>query len=166
MSEEYERTYFEIWGEMPPTPKEVPADDEPDEPAAVPAAAPVVQLSARPTRQPVKAPVRESPEAELDRRANEVIQRMMVDTLRRIESRLARLDEDPPRSNSAAAPAEVLELCENLTKMSDEIGRFLERTRRINEELAGLQIESAKNLEAIARKLKELEGRPLHWPPR
>jgi len=166
MTEEYQRTYFEIWGEMPPAPEKVPDEDEPGEPATEPAATPVVQVSARPTRQPVETPVRESPEAELDRKVNEVIQRMMVDTLRRIESRLARLDEDHTRSSSAAAPADVLALCENLTKMSDEIGRFLERTRRINEELAGLQIESAKNLEAIARKVKELEGRPLHWPPR
>jgi len=166
MTEEYQRTYFEIWGEMPPAPEKVPDEAEPGEPAAEPAAAPVAQVSARPSRQPVETPVRESPEAELDRKANEVIQRMMVDTLRRIESRLARLDEDHARSSSAPAPADVLALSENLTKMSDEIGRFLERTRRINEELAGLQIESAKNLEAIARKVKELEGRPLHWPPR
>lgn len=166
MSEEYERTYFEIWGEMPPTREEDPGADEPDEPAAEPLAVSVVQIPARPTPKPVEASAPESPEAELDRKANEVIQRMMVDTLRRIESRLARLDEDHARSTSAAAPAEVLALCQNLTKMSDEIGRFLERTRRINEELAGLQIESAKNLEAIARKVKELEGRPLHWPPR
>ena len=166
MSEEYERTYFEIWGEKPPARDDDPGEEKPDATTAEPPAAPAIQVPARPSPEPVEVPASESPDAELDRKANEVIQRMMVDTLRRIESRLARLNEDHARPSSAAAPADVVALCENLTKMSDEIGRFLERTRRINEELAGLQIESAKNLEAIARKVKELEGRPLHWPPR
>jgi hypothetical protein len=164
VSKDYERTYFEVWGELPPksdgaapqiaVPGSLSAAPPPDVPAAArspqPAGATAYQLSA---------------EAELDRKANEVIQRMMVDTLRRVESRLAIMDEHQADSK-ATIPAAVQDLCEQLSNLADEIARFLQRTRRINEELAGIQIESAKNLALIAKKVKELESRPLHWPPK
>ena len=68
--------------------------------------------------------------------------------------------------SKATIPSAVQDLCEQLSSLADEIARFLQRTRRINEELAGIQIESAKNLALIAKKVKELESRPLHWPPK
>lgn len=58
------------------------------------------------------------------------------------------------------------DLCDQLSRMADEIARFLQRTRQINEQLAGIQIEAAKNVAVIAHKVRELESRPLHWPPR
>ncbi len=165
MSKEYAQTYFEVWGEMPP---------QPDEPSADAAQAEshlnVPEIRYQPAEPPRLQPVasadaQTTAETALDRKANEVIQRMMVDTLRRVESRLAMMDEHQADSH-ATIPSAVQDLYEQLSKMADEIARFLQRTRRINEELAGIQIESAKNLALIAKKVKELESRPLHWPPR
>lgn len=99
---------------------------------------------------------------EIERKANEVIQRMMVETLRRIEGRLAAMDD---RYRSTGSPDAVAALSEPLAKMSAEVVQFLEHTRRVNEQLAGLQLESARNLEFLAQKVKELQARPLHWPP-
>lgn len=154
MSEDYDRTYFEVWGEMPPQREESFADSDQPEWDLNPS------ISA-----PPRPPSPEPPVDDLDRKANEVIQRMMVDTLRRVESRLAMMDEHQADSR-ATIPSAVQDLCEQLSTMAVEIARFLQRTRRINEELAGIQIESAKNLALIAKKVKELERRPLHWPPR
>lgn len=167
MSEEYERTYFEVWGEMPP-PRDEPsagADDvESDPTSAAPGPA---DRPGEPRRlQPApSAGASLAAETDLDRKANEVIQRMMVDTLRRVESRLATMDEHQADSQ-ATIPSAVQDLCDQLSRMADEIARFLQRTRQINEQLAGIQIEAASNLAVIADKVRELENRPLHWPPR
>ena len=160
MLNDYERTYFEVWGEMPPhpNPEASPANGMQTDPEPAGAAAPA-QVA------PPSAPAPEPSVDDLDRKANEVIQRMMVDTLRRVESRLAIMDEHQADSK-ATIPVAVQDVCDQLSSLADEIARFLQRTRRINEELAGIQIESSKNLSLIAKKIKELESRPLHWPPK
>ena len=159
---EYERTYFEVWGEMPPQPDETSADTDQMELELRPSIAPAARAAGPRPLQPVASAAAET---DLDRKANEVIQRMMVDTLRRVESRLEMMDAHQADSQ-ATTPSAVQDLCEQLGQLADEIARFLQRTRQINEELAGIQIESAKNLALIAKKVKDLESRPLHWPPR
>lgn len=112
--------------------------------------------------KPVQVNGSPDPSIEIERKANEVIQRMMVETLRRIEGRLAAMDD---RYRSNGTPDAMATLSEPLAKMSEEVAQFLERTRRVNEQLAGLQIESARNLEILSKKVKEMQSRPLHWPP-
>jgi hypothetical protein len=158
MTEDYERTYLEIWGELPPRSDAEPSRPEVSAELLDPPTAP--ELNGSP-RQPVQVGPPD-PSSEIDRKANEVIQRMMVDTLRRIEGRLAVMDD---RSRANSSPDAVEALCEQLTKMSEEVGQFLERTRKVNEQLAGLQLESARNLQILAQKVKEMQSRPLHWPP-
>jgi hypothetical protein len=167
MPDDYERTYFEVWGEMPPQPD--PEASQPNEKPPAPEAAGAPAAQVVPAPGPVAPPAPPSPALapadEVDRKANEVIMRMMVDTLRRVEARLTLMDEHQAE-NRAAAPGAAQALFEQLTAITEEAARFLQRTRKINEELAGIQIESARNLEFLARKVKELESRPLHWPPR
>lgn len=165
MTEDYERTYFEIWGERPAPEQGRATADGPYEDAPDPQAAPALQPPLAPARQPVEASAPQ-PADELDRKANEVIQRMMVDTLRRIEARLVQMDGEHAEPASGSDPSAVQALSRQLMKMSEEVARFLDRTRRINEELAGLQMEAARNLSVIVNKVKELESRPMHWPPR
>lgn len=170
MPDDYERTYYEVWGQAPPPPDPEatqpngkPADAEPAEPAAaaapVPPAPPPILVTPPAPSPPAPVPV------EVDRKANEVIMRMMVDTLRRVEARLVLMDEHQADAR-APDPGAVQALIEQLTAISEEVTRFLQRTRKINEELAGLHIESSKNLEFLSRRVKELESRPVHWPPR
>jgi hypothetical protein len=156
MIDDYERTYFEIWGEMPP---KSGAESSADDQALL--VQPVIPAATNGLMHDRPPPAPPSPN-DLDRKANEVIQRMMVETLRRLEARIAVMDE---RDRSISTePSGVGALYEKLTNLADEMSRFLYRTRKVNEDLAGLQIESARNLELIAKKIKDLENRPLHWP--
>jgi hypothetical protein len=160
VTDDYERTYLEIWGEPPPKPGPEPARPEALGQTPGPAPAPALNGSGH---QPAPAGEVSDPSTDLDRKANEVIQRMLVETLRRIEDRLAVMEERDRTAKSSPDAAGTPG--EQLTKMSEEVGRFLENTRRVNEQLAGLQLESASRLELLAQKVKEIQARPLHWPP-
>lgn len=151
--------YVQLWDEPPPVRleqrdrSESEAEYAPEEPEAEAEDEPQAERPVRRRR------IAEEPAADIETKASEVIQRMTVDTLRRIENRLADLDRrEAYGGGDLRASIEAVELLTaRLRRTATELTGFLDHTRKISHELAQIQLESRKNLALIAQKLRELE---------
>lgn len=129
---------------------ELEDDEEPD--AGPAPAAPVLRI-----HHP--HPVEERPADALELKASEVIQQMTVDTLRRVEARLAELDRRSAYgTGDVGATMETVELlCSRLRRAALELNGYLDQTRKMIHELSQIQLESRRHLAYIAQRLRELE---------
>jgi hypothetical protein len=149
VAEDNQDLYERVWGEPPP------ASGPVGEPAApiMPVSSPVeneagVMLEPAVLDAPAPAvhqPVPEPPEG----RRSILVQQQMAETLRRLEARVAELQQQVQpfaATNFSESIQAVQELAQRLTKAANELEGLIEYGERMVQELADLQAEARRRL--------------------